>query len=69
MIVVVIVTNYSVACALFFAQGDELLGAKAVLSMLIFSTVSGVLMSLFLNNSGGGTISPLGSTHTESSYT
>lgn len=34
-------------------KGDPLLGAKAVLSMLIFSTVSGILMSLFFNNAGG----------------
>lgn len=34
-------------------QNDPLLGAKAVLSMLIFSTMAGILMSLFLNNAGG----------------
>lgn len=34
-------------------NGDPLLGARAVLSMLIFATVSGILMSLFLNNAGG----------------
>jgi Na+/H+-translocating membrane pyrophosphatase len=33
--------------------GDALLGAKAVLSLQIFATVSGILMSLFFNNSGG----------------
>lgn len=34
-------------------MGDPLLGAKAVLSMLITATITGILMSLFLNNAGG----------------
>lgn len=34
-------------------QGDLLLGSKAVLSLLIMATVTGILMSLFLNNAGG----------------
>ena len=33
--------------------GQELLGAKAVAGMLMFATVSGILMALFLNTSGG----------------
>ena len=32
---------------------QPLLGAKAVASMLMFATVSGILMALFLNTSGG----------------
>lgn len=35
------------------AHGDPLLGARAVTAVLIFATVSGVLLSLFLNNAGG----------------
>lgn len=34
-------------------RGDILLGSKAVLALLIMSTVTGILMSLFLNNAGG----------------
>jgi len=33
--------------------GQELLGAKVVASCLMFATVTGILMALFLNNSGG----------------
>ncbi|KAL8136993.1 hypothetical protein V2J09_002994 [Rumex salicifolius] len=33
--------------------GHPLLGAKVVASMLMFATVSGILMALFLNTSGG----------------
>jgi len=33
--------------------GQELLGAKAVAGMLMFATVSGILMALFLNTAGG----------------
>ena len=33
--------------------GDNLLGAKALTGMLMFGTVSGILMALFLNNGGG----------------
>jgi inorganic pyrophosphatase len=35
------------------ATGQELLGAKAVAGMLMFATVAGVLMALFLNTAGG----------------
>jgi hypothetical protein len=35
------------------ATGQELLGARVVSSFLMFATVSGILMALFLNNSGG----------------
>jgi len=35
------------------ARGDPLLGARAVTAVLIFATVAGVLLSLFLNNAGG----------------
>lgn len=33
--------------------GQPLLGAKVVASMLMFGTVSGILMALFLNTAGG----------------
>lgn len=33
--------------------GQPLLGAKAIAGMLMFATVSGILMALFLNTSGG----------------
>lgn len=33
--------------------GQSLLGAKAVAGMLMFATVSGILMALFLNTAGG----------------
>ena len=33
--------------------GQELLGARAVAGMLMFATVSGILMALFLNTAGG----------------
>eukprot|EP00241_Pyramimonas_parkeae_P017767 CAMPEP_0114292836 /NCGR_PEP_ID=MMETSP0059-20121206/9277_1 /TAXON_ID=36894 /ORGANISM="Pyramimonas parkeae, Strain CCMP726" /LENGTH=837 /DNA_ID=CAMNT_0001414517 /DNA_START=70 /DNA_END=2583 /DNA_ORIENTATION=+ len=33
--------------------GQTLLGARVVASMLMFATVSGILMALFLNNAGG----------------
>eukprot|EP00943_MAST-04B_sp_MAST-4B-sp1_P009630 g9630.t1 len=36
-----------------FGNDDELLGAKAMCSFLMFATCSGVLCSLFLNNAGG----------------
>ena len=35
------------------ATGQELLGAKAVAGMLMFATVAGILMALFLNTAGG----------------
>ncbi|KAM3224409.1 hypothetical protein ACQJBY_055986 [Aegilops geniculata] len=35
------------------ATGQPLLGAKVVASMLMFATVTGILMALFLNTSGG----------------
>ncbi|PAN20057.1 hypothetical protein PAHAL_3G315300 [Panicum hallii] len=35
------------------ATGQPLLGAKVVASMLMFATVSGILMALFLNTAGG----------------
>lgn len=35
------------------ATGHPLLGAKVVASMLMFATVSGILMALFLNTAGG----------------
>jgi len=34
-------------------RGDAFLGAKAVAGLLMFSTVSGVMMSLYMNNAGG----------------
>jgi len=44
-------------CGLFFrflsSAKDPLLGAKCASSFLMFGTVSGVLMALFLNNAGG----------------
>jgi len=33
--------------------GQEQLGARVVASMLMFATISGILMALFLNNAGG----------------
>lgn len=33
--------------------GHPLLGAKVVAAMLMFATVSGILMALFLNTAGG----------------
>lgn len=36
-----------------YYTGQELLGAKAVAGMLMFCTVTGILMALFLNTSGG----------------
>lgn len=33
--------------------GQELLGAKAISAFLMFSTATGILMALFLNNAGG----------------
>ena len=36
-----------------FGNNDDLLGAKAICSFLMFATCSGVLCSLFLNNAGG----------------
>ncbi|XP_057766568.1 pyrophosphate-energized membrane proton pump 2 [Salvia miltiorrhiza] len=36
-----------------YYTGQPLLGAKVVASMLMFATVSGILMALFLNTSGG----------------
>ena len=35
------------------ARNNPTLGAEAVLSVLVFSTVSGLLLSLFFNNAGG----------------
>jgi hypothetical protein len=35
------------------ATDQPLLGAKAVAGMLMFATVSGILMALFLNTAGG----------------
>jgi len=34
-------------------QDKEILGAKAICSFLMFSTCTGILMALFLNNAGG----------------
>jgi len=36
-----------------FVNDDPMLGPRAVCSMLMFATVSGILTALFLNNSGG----------------
>jgi Na+/H+-translocating membrane pyrophosphatase len=36
-----------------FYTGQPLLGAKVVAAMLMFATVSGILMALFLNTAGG----------------
>ena len=36
-----------------FGNNDDLLGAKAICSFLMFATCSGVLCSLFLYNAGG----------------
>lgn len=36
-----------------YYTGQPLLGAKVVASMLMFATVSGILMALFLNTAGG----------------
>jgi inorganic pyrophosphatase len=35
------------------ATGQELMGAKAVAAFLMFATVAGILMALFLNTAGG----------------
>jgi len=39
--------------AIGIATGQALLGARAVAGMLMFATVAGILMALFLNTSGG----------------
>ena len=36
-----------------YYTGHPLLGAKVVAAMLMFATVSGILMALFLNTAGG----------------
>jgi len=36
-----------------YSTGQELLGAKAVAAFLMFATVAGILMALFLNTAGG----------------
>jgi len=36
-----------------YATGQELLGVKAVAAFLMFATVAGILMALFLNTAGG----------------
>jgi Na+/H+-translocating membrane pyrophosphatase len=36
-----------------YLTGQPLLGAKAVAGMLMFATVAGILMALFLNTAGG----------------
>lgn len=36
-----------------YYTGHPLLGAKVVASMLMFATVAGILMALFLNTAGG----------------
>lgn len=36
-----------------YYTGHALLGAKVVAAMLMFATVSGILMALFLNTAGG----------------
>ena len=45
------------ACGIFFrliaGHRDPLIGAKAAAGFLMFGTVTGVLMALFLNNAGG----------------
>ncbi len=35
------------------SRGEPLMGARAVLAVLVMATITGVLMSLFLNNAGG----------------
>ena len=35
------------------ATGEEMLGAKVVAGLLMFATVSGILLALFLNTAGG----------------
>merc|ERR1712032_567515 len=35
------------------SDGDRLMGAKAIASFLMFATVTGVLMAIFLNTAGG----------------
>jgi len=47
-----IVVGYSFK-VLGYYQDKELLGAKVVCSFLMFSTSTGILMALFLNNGGG----------------
>merc|ERR1711934_1234122 len=34
-------------------KGDVLLGAKCIASFLMFGTVAGILLALFMNNAGG----------------
>lgn len=45
------------ACGIMFrviaGHRDPLIGAKASAGFLMFGTVTGVLMALFLNNAGG----------------
>ena len=53
-----LVTLLPVGVGLFFRfistyTGDPLLGAKALAGFLMFSTVTGIMMALFLNNAGG----------------
>lgn len=36
-----------------YYTGQPLLGAKVVAALLMFATVSGILMALFLNTAGG----------------
>lgn len=46
-----------IVCVIFKYIGDitnqPLLGPKAVCAFLMFSTATGILMALFLNNGGG----------------
>jgi len=49
---------FPIAVGLFFrvvgyVKGDPLMGVKCVAAFLMFGTVSGILMALFLNNAGG----------------
>ncbi len=37
----------------FIVKGDELIAAQTVAAMLMVGTIAGILMALFLNNSGG----------------
>jgi len=53
-----LVTLMPISVGIFFRivgyySGDSLLGARAIAGFLMFSTVTGVMMALFLNNAGG----------------
>jgi K(+)-stimulated pyrophosphate-energized sodium pump len=38
---------------IFITEGEELIAAQAVAGLLMVGTIGGILMALFLNNSGG----------------